>query len=512
MKRLRKLFFLLFIVIVFGGMLFTSPALQSSISTTAKAASATTLNPIQQENQLPGTPDWQIVKQPPADTKNYSHDQGIEGYATQTSVMVGSSIGFAVNSITSTFNADIYRLGWYQGIGARLMQSFTNIPGKSYPVPAPVAKTGLVAAKWPTAFTLPVPSSWVSGMYIVKLTDANGEQMYVPFVVKSPVKSDLVLVHTANTDEAYNVWGETSLYQDFTQKMPNGRAYQVSFDRPFYYNQGMGNIFNWEYPMIRWLEKNGYDVSYVSDVDLNSNNSNVLLGYKGIVIAGHSEYWSAAMRSNLQKAIKSGVNLAMLAANDIYWQIRYTTSATNAPARIIICYKDASLDPLSSTQPALTTIQFRNSPVSKPEQAILGSTYNSYFQGSGDPWVVSNASSWVLAGTNLHNGDSLPGLVGYEFDEVSTKYPDPQTIVGIDGVSGVEVLSDSPVTDIYGQQDDANTTLYTAPSGARVVNMGTIQWSWGLDDWGCLYNGQPSVVSTAAQQITANILNNFVGA
>ena len=508
MSRFRKPLTLLFIVIVFCATVFSSPALQSNH--TAFAASSTTLNPIQQENQLPGTPDWQIVKQPPADTTNHTHDQGIEGYAMQTSVMVGSTISFAVNTVTSSFDANIYRLGWYQGIGARLMQSITNIPGKSFPVPAPQAKTGLVAANWPAAFSLSVPSNWVSGMYIARLTDTNGEQIYVPFVVKSAVKSDLVLVHSANTDEAYNIWGGTSLYQDFTQKLPNGRAYKVSFDRPFYYNQGMGNIFNWEYPMVRWLEQNGYNVSYLSDEDLNNSKINPLLGYKGIVIAGHSEYWSMPMRNNLQKAINSGVSLAMFAANDIYWQIRYAASASQVPTRLIVCYKDASLDPLSAKQPALTTIQFRNAPVSKPEQSLLGSTYNSFFSGNGYPWVVNAASSWVFTSTNLHNGDSLPGLVGYEFDEVSTQYPSPKTIVGADGVNGVEILAASPVTDIYSQQAIANTTLYTATSGARVVNMGTIQWAWGLDGWGASYNAQPSLVNAAAQQITTNILNNFV--
>jgi hypothetical protein len=490
--------------------MFTSPALQSNRTAFAKAASSTTLNPIQLENQLPGTPDWQIVKQPPVDTTNHTHDKGIEGYTSQTSVMVGSTINFAVSTVTSSFNADIYRLGWYQGIGARLMQSITNIPGKSYPVPTPQAKTGLVAAKWPAAFSLQVPSIWVSGMYIARLTNTNGEQVYVPFVVKSPVKSDLVLVHSANTDEAYNVWGGTSLYQDFTQKMPNGRAYKVSFDRPFYSSQGMGNIFYWEYPMVRWLEQNGYNVSYLSDEDVNNSQTNTLLGYKGIVIAGHSEYWSMPMRNNLQKAINSGVSLAMFGANDIYWQIRYEYSASLAPNRVIACYKDASLDPLSTKKPALTTVQFRNPLVSKPEQSLLGATYNSYFSGNGYPWVVNAASSWVFAGTNLHNGDSLPGLVGYEFDQVSTQYPAPKTIIGADGVSGVEILAASPVTDIYNQQATANTTLYTSPSGARVVNMGTFQWAWGLDGWGNLYGGQSSVVNAAAQQITANILNNFV--
>ena len=118
-------------------------------------------------------------------------------------------------------------------------------------------------------------------------------------------------------------------------------------------------------------------------------------------------------------------------------------------------------------------------------------------------------SSWVFAGTNLHNGDSIPGLVGYEFDRAMTQspfaYSMPTTIVGADGVSGVQLLSVSPVTDVYSNATTSNSTLYTAPSGARVFNAGTMQWSWGLDNFEF-----PSDVNPAIQQITANILHNFV--
>lgn len=476
----------------------------------ARAASVTSPNPIQQENMLPGTPGWQITNAAPADTSNYSHDKAIEGYTSQTSVMEGGTIKFAVSTVTSSFTADIYRLGWYQGIGARLEQSIANIPGNSYPVPALNTKTGLIDANWPWAFSLPVPTSWVSGMYLAKLTDGNGEQTYVPFVVKSPLKSDLVLVHTANTDVAYNYWGGASLYQDYTHTLPAGRAFKVSFDRPFYLNQGTGYLFFWEYPMLRFLERNGYDVSYLSDEDLNNSQTNVLTGYKGILLVGHSEYWNATMRSNLQKAINSGVNLAAFSANDLYWQIRYQSSTYSGPNRIIVCYKDASLDPLSTRKPALTTVQYRNPPVSRPEQTLLGQMYISYLQGNGYPWVVNDASSWVFGATNVQNGASLAGLVGYEFDQLNTQSPLPHTIVGADGVSGVEVLAASPVTDVYNNQIIANSTLYTATSGARVFDMGTIQWSWGLDNWASLYNRTPNVVNTTAQQITANILYNFI--
>jgi hypothetical protein len=264
--------------------------------------------------------------------------------------------------------------------------------------------------------------------------------------------------------------------------------------------------------MIRWLEKNGYNVGYISDVDVHLS-STVLQGHLGNLIVGHGEYWSGQMRNHLQAAVNSGVSLGSFGGNDIFWQIRYESSSNGVANRVVVCYKDASLDPLYNKNNSQVTVNFRSSPINKPEQTLLGSMYDSYFDesdtGQGFPWVVNNASSWVFAGTGLHNGDSLPGLVGYEFDSFFPGYPSPATITGADGVSGVEILAASPVTDIYNTQSTANATLYTAPSGARVFNAGTIQWALGLDSYSPIATS-PNLMNPAAQQITANILHNFL--
>jgi hypothetical protein len=507
-RSIKPLYLLLAILSITVG-LFTYRVLPTSQQPAAKAA---TLNPIQKENLLPGTTSWQLTNPTPFDATNHSYDQGIEGYASVTSVKVGGTVSFAVDSTTSSFNADIYRLGWYQGNGARLIQSLTNIAGHSYAIPSPNSQTGLVEASWPSAFSLTIPSGWVSGVYLVKLTNLNGLQSYISFVVKSTRTSDFAFIHSANTDEAYNIWGGTSLYQDLTQTLPAGRAFKVSFDRPFTENVGAGHMLNWEYPMIRWLEKNGYDTTYLTDVDVHTS-STVLLGHHGVLIVGHSEYWSGQMRDHLQTAINNGVNLGAFGANDIYWQVRYEASSSGVANRVVVCYKDASLDPLTNKNNSRVTVNFRSSPVNAPEQTTLGSMFNSFFVEDdtttyGFPWIVKKASSWVYAGTGLRNGNMLPGLVGYEFDSLSTQYPMPATIRGADDVNRVEVLSASPVTDYYNNQATANATLYTAPSGARVFNAGTIQWSWGLDGW--TLTGRPDVTNQAAQQITANILHNFI--
>jgi N,N-dimethylformamidase beta subunit-like, C-terminal len=117
--------------------------------------------------------------------------------------------------------------------------------------------------------------------------------------------------------------------------------------------------------------------------------------------------------------------------------------------------------------------------------------------GTSYDWVVADASNWLFAGTGLKNGDRLPGLVGYEYDKVSPVSPIPP---------GTHVLSSSPVHDIAQNRDDvSNATVYTARNGAQVFNAATIQWSWGLDEY-----GDHNVVSASAQKITKNILLNFL--
>ena len=250
--------------------------------------------------------------------------------------------------------------------------------------------------------------------------------------------------------------------------------------------------------MIRWLEKNGYDIGYVSDLDVQMNSS-LLLGHQGILIVGHSEYWSHEMRDHLEAAVSHGVNLAAFAANSIFNQIRYEPSDKNAtPNRIIVCYKDAIADPFMKQDTSQITVQFRQLPVNKPEQSLLGAMWAGDFNwGTSYDWIVADAANWIFAASGLKNGDHLPGLVGYEYDKVYPNFPVPQ---------GDSILSSSPVHNIINNGFDmSNATVYTAQSGARVFDAGTIQWSWGLDGY-----GGHNVVNASAQKITKNILLNFL--
>src|SRR2546421_4249088 len=412
-----------------------------SIPTTLtwKEKPTSNLNPIQRENLLPGTSDWQLSNPALYDAKPF-HYPTTEGYAWTTSAQAGDEVKFSVSTTSPSLSVDIYRMGWYQGKGGRLMQSIATVPGHAYPLPSPEAGTGLIEAHWPAAFTLKTNPGWISGMYMVKLTASHGEQSYIPFVLRSSKPSDFAFIQTVNTDEAYNSWGGTSLYNNFTHTFKGPRALKVSFDRPFEQDTGAGLFFWYEFPMLRWLEQNGYDVSYLSDPDLQNNPAR-LQNYHALLIVGHSEYWSKQMRDALETAVNKGVNLAVFAANTLYWQIRYeprSPGGQSFPERILVCYKGRGhQDPLYGKENSLVTVTFRQAPLNRPEQTLLGEMYGSNWEPrlGGFPWVVADASSWVFAGTGLKNGDSLPGLVGYEYDKVDPNFPVPQ---------GLEILASSP--------------------------------------------------------------------
>jgi hypothetical protein len=464
------------------------------------AAQAQDLNPIQIENALPGTTSWQLTS--PA------REDEISGYASQESVAPGQIISFSIRTLEPRFSASIYRIGWYGGDGARLMVMFPSIPGHDWTVPKPDPKTGLLVCHWPASFGITVPDTWVSGMYLVKLTDSAGYQAYIPFtVLESRPTSPLLLIDTVTTSEAYNWWGGKSLYVAINYKGATAqfdhRAVMVSYDRPFAQNAGAGWFLSWEIHMVRWLEKNGYDTAYANDLDVNDDPS-ILLHRRGIIIAGHDEYWSLAMRNAFDAAVASGVNLANFAANTGYWQIRLAPIGST-PDRIQICYKDFNRDPIHATEPAVATVEWRSRQVHRPESELLGAMYQAFEGTHGPfPWVAKHTKDWVFTGSGLKAGSKVLGLVGHEEDAVLSGYPHP---------AGLHVISASPVIDSVGKHRVANSTWYRAKSGAVVFDGSTIDWAYGLDDvrqnfW--YYPPARRDLSPAIERITANVLNRFL--
>jgi hypothetical protein len=472
-------------------------------------------NPIVVENQQAGTEAWQIGL--PGYTRANDSNNQIRGYASATSINKGESIGLyiTVNPV-QTYNIDVYRIGWYQGKGGRLMQHIGPLSGVSQPACPVDSTTGMIACPWSLSYTLNVPSSWTSGIYLALLTNAQNYQSYIIFTVRDDARqADLLYQQSVTTYQAYNDYPADnktgkSLYTGYGAKtaLNTDRAVKVSFDRPYTYadHTGAGELFRWEIYFVRWLERSGYDVSYSTDIDTHANGSR-LLNYKGFLSVGHDEYWSKAMYDAVEAARDAGVNLAFFGANAVYWQVRFEPSASGVPNRVMVCYKDDTLDPV---QGPTTTITWRRSLLNRPEQRLVGVQYDSYIDGTApaQPYVVQNSGHWVYAGTGFHDGDSVPGILGYEMDRYFSSYPLPPA-----ANNSYTLLSNSPYTDVAHNPANANSSIYQAASGAWVFGAGTIDWSWGLDNYtppSAVNTGGHNVADPRIQQTTANILNTFI--
>jgi hypothetical protein len=275
------------------------------------------------------------------------------------------------------------------------------------------------------------------------------------------------------TYQAYINWGDHSLYHgpNYNQE----RAYEVSFDRPYADYGGLGDFPVTGYNLVRWFEREGFDKSYATDVDTDLRGS-LLSRHRLVVFADHDEYWSSQMRANATAARDHGTSPAFFSANNIYWHVRLSPSALGAN-HIIICYRSTELDPLASIDPANATVRWRDPPNNQPENALLGGMYQTIAQRLA-PMVLGDSATALLAGTGLHPGSQLPGLIGGEVDSIWHNGAGPQHVTalatsflrcqqGYCGPNGVGV---------------SQATVYTTSSGARVFDAGTFYWSWGLDD------------------------------
>jgi hypothetical protein len=469
-------------------------------SATWPAAALAAGNPIVVENQQPGDPGWN-------DFVSILQDDAISGYGSQISVNRGGSIDFFVTTTAPSLTIDVYRTGWYGGVGARKMLSMGSFPGVHQPIPPPDPATGMIVCNWTKTATLNVPSSWTTGVYLAKLSASSGNKSFIYFVVRNDGGTeDFVLQTSVTTYQAYNFWGGTGLYNNYTNGSvyPYGAATKVSFDRPFSPgdSNGAGQYFRFEYPFVRWAESQGFDLTYTTNVDTHTN-VNPLTNHKAFLSIGHDEYWTKAMRDNIQNAVNSGVNVGFFSANTSYWQIRLEPNAAGTPNRVEVGYKGWAVypaapgpDPMSGVNNAIVTTNWRDAPVNLPENGLLGVMYEDILQSTAS-YVVQNASHWIYAGTGFVDGSSVPGIVGYEYDKVWNNGRTP---------AGVTILSQSPVVGQTVGNSTANSTIYTAGSGARVFASGTIQWSWGLDNYPNRTMAHPGI-----QRATANILYNFNG-
>lgn len=119
-----------------------------------------TYNKIACENSKPGSPasEWDITG---------SGDSSIQGFSTDISVNVGQRIDFKIDTTASAYTVAIYRIGYYQGNGARKIATVT--PSAALPQRQPQCITDVTTelydcGNWGVSASWNVPSDAVSGV------------------------------------------------------------------------------------------------------------------------------------------------------------------------------------------------------------------------------------------------------------------------------------------------------------------------------------------------------------
>jgi large repetitive protein len=469
-------------------------------------------NEIVAENCLPGNPpsEWDV---------NGAGDASIQGFATDISVDQGGTIDFKVDTDATDYRLDIYRLGYYNSDGARFITTIQ--PSATLPQTQPACffdgtnDINLIdCGNWAVAASWNVPANATSGVYIAKLVREDGPAgaSHITFIVRNDDgNSDLLFQTSDTTWQAYNQYGGYSLYGG-AGVLDGGHAHKVSYNRPFTTRDTPTEdwLFNAEYPMLRWLERSGYDVSYFTDVDSDRYGSEIL-EHKVFLSVGHDEYWSAGQRTAVEVARDTGVHLAFFSGNEIYWKTRWepsTADGGNTPYRTLVSYKEGDAqggehyncqgnfdcDPDPSVWTGLWRQNQTGHDGGRPENALSGQIS----WGDATTAIQVPASATALRfwrNTGMTGNTTLnAGTLGYEFDWEQPAYASSYP-------AGRITLSDTTAAG-----KNHKMSLYRASSGALVFGAGTVQWSWGLDE---THDRAASIEDSRVQQATVNLLSDM---
>ncbi|WP_153558021.1 N,N-dimethylformamidase beta subunit family domain-containing protein [Roseimaritima sediminicola] len=430
------------------------------------------------------------------------------GYVNENSRVAGDTLAFHLSCSGEEVAISIDRVGTTR---ERVFEK-TDIACQAYPIPDRASSHG---CDWPAAFSMPVPEQWRSGCYIatVRLTgDDQTASTSILFVVRSarPGQDTKILLQLAtNTYNAYTNWGGHSLYGYHDRDGLQG--HRVSFERPIY-----PQFNNWELPFVQWAENNGYQIDYAVNLDLE-RHPEILQHYNLVLSVGHDEYWSSAMRDNLEQFISDGGNVAFFSGNTCCWQVR-----SEDDGQALTCWKQAyNMDPLYRVgdQGLLSTL-WSHHLIGRPENELtgVGFLWGGYHKSHGQfmdgdaAFKVHRPDHWLFEGTDLKRNDkfgSKDTIVGYECDGCELEWKDdlpfpthrdgtPESFTVLATCPARWAPGDSYWYDRFPKDRVGAAVLGTYTRGGTVVTSGTTDWAHGL-------KGQdPAVV-----QITKNVLDRL---
>ncbi len=461
------------------------------------------------ENQLPGTTSWHLSK-----TNNPTY---VQGFASTTYATVGQTVNFYVSSKAPKFQAYAYRMGYYQGLGARLVWTSPVIDGSLQPTcPLNTATNMVSCSNWNLTFSMPIDSTFVPGDYLIKFQAGANAASYVLLTVADPTSSAAYVVMTPSfVEQGWNNYGGYDFYAglgactiDQEPYPVCNRARVVSFDRPYQTGSGSSDFLNNDFPIIRLMEQEGLDVTYVTDVEVSEHPA-LLLQHNALIDLAHDESWTYEERMAVQAATAHGINVAYFGAAAMVRHVRLQPSPLGAD-REEVDYRNGYEDPLygKASPMQVTGNTWAVPPTDWPPTAQIGEQYSGYIEGVRAPMIVTDSTSWFYENTGLTNGSSLPGMITSDFDHAISSSLTP---------SGLQILAHSPIPasegtvsgEVWNGYTYSDVVYFTNPtSKAGVINMGNNVWIGQLQP---CPKSTTSCVKPLVTTMTNNVLRLFGG-
>jgi hypothetical protein len=430
----------------------------------------------------------------------------IEAYTDKKSYLPGETIHFHVSTRAETYSIEIRKEQWTRETIAKV----TDLEGTFYETPPYEHRPWAEGAGWPIGYSWVVPEEWENGSYLALLRTTSGKYTYTyhPFIVRTRVPgshSKVAFVMNYNTRQAYNRWGGKSLYYT---RFPEDRhnAVAVSFLRPFAESSGRGQGYWGQWEVGSQLIDDGFDPEFITEWDICSNPA-ILRAYHVLVFGCHHEYISRNTYDALEAHHHRGGHLAFFSGNTIYWQVRFEDDGNT-----MISYKGyaPSEDPMVGVDNGLVTTLWSRAPVSRPEEAFMGVSYEPYsYMFEREDFIVQDCNHFIFEGTALQDGDAL----GYKTASCETDYigPDSPPVMDIVLVGRREQVP--PEYERYVKVDHVDAAAvyyedsseYGFPDGrsGQVFSAGTnTGWGDGLGSWSPGYE--------TVRKVTRNIIQHMV--
>jgi hypothetical protein len=423
-----------------------------------------------------------------------------------------------------------FRVGFHRWAdGFVPMQVSAWLPGVDAPEGDPAEDW-----QWP-AYRFDIPPRWPSGVYVAHLQEPEPVPLRIAmdraaalFVVRGPGRSPWLYKLPIATYQAYNCTGGACFYHRpphagepagacLSWRRPGGGIGGETCGAPDHYDASSPRqtFAHWDAHFIRWLARQGHEPEFCTDLDVHRSPG--LLGpHRLLVSVGHDEYWSTAMREQVERFVAGGGNLCFFGANLCWWRIRFSDGDSR-----MRCHQGGPAGPRD--------LWWSPGGAGRPEDSLTGVSY----RHGGGWWdgprrsagmVVQQPGHWAFTGTGLGRGDRFgdrasPPLVGYECDGAPLALVDPQQeLVALAPEAGA---CGTPAGFLplavgllgHGWQELPQREFHADRAGLHSATMGVYErggtvFTAGTTDWAqVLANGSDPHVA----RITANVLARLGG-